>query len=234
MIISPDRTKVFFAITKNGSTTVEYLLSQIPGVIVLDDMRVKYGNRGDLQHEIEINPLVADVDAWSIQPYAFIRNPADRFFSACNYLKRFPHALVNLFPEKFSIEEFPVPSDDFRRRWSLVNWLSMPLELRTRIRGLTAEDFLSIPVSKLGFVMREQWRWFELGAEGLRYDDFQNETRRLITLFGGDPTVNVPNLNAADDFPTATQYIKTQEIYMQIYQRYERDYRLLEEYGMDH
>lgn len=234
MIISPDKTKVFLAITKNGSTTVEYLLSQIPGVIVLDDMRVRYGHRGNLRHEIEFNPLVADVDAETVECYAFIRNPVDRFFSACNYLKRFPYALANLFPEKFSIDDFTIPANEFQRRWTLAEWLSMPFQLRQRIRGLTATDFLSIPREKLGFVMREQWHWFETGVTGMRYDDFQNQTRNLISLFGGDPTVNVPNLNAADDFPTATQYTKTNEIYMEIFRRYQRDYLLLEQYGMDH
>jgi hypothetical protein len=234
MIISPDKTKVFLAITKNGSTTVEYLLSQIPGVIHLNDMRIRHGDRGDLQHQTEINPLVADVDAQTVECFAFIRNPADRFFSACNYLKRFPYALVNLFPEKFRIEEFTIPTNEFQRRWTLAEWLSMPLALRTRIRNLTAEDFISIPEQKLGYVMREQWHWFQLGTTGLRYDDFQNETRRLIGIFGGDTTVNIPNLNAADDFPTATQYVKTHEIYMEMFRRYQRDYRLLEEYGIDH
>lgn len=234
MIISADKTKVFLAVTKNGSTTVEYLLSQIPGVIVLNDKRVKHGNRGDLQTQTEINPLVADVDAQAIECYAFLRNPVDRFFSACNYLKRFPYALVNLFPEKFKIEDFPIPSNQYERRWTLAEWLSMPLALRLRIRGLTAEDFLNIPRGNLGYVMREQWHWFESGVTGLRYDDFQNETRRLITAFGGDPTVNIPNLNAADDFPTATPYTRTNEIYMEIFRRYTRDFQLIEQYGMEH
>jgi hypothetical protein len=234
MIISPDKTKVFLAVTKNGSTTVEYLLSQIPGVIYLDHMRVKHGDRGTLQTQTEINPLVADVNAQTIECYAFIRNPVDRFFSACNYLKRFPYSLVNLFPEKFSVEEFSIPTNDPPRQWSLAEWLSMPLSLRTRIRNLTIEDFLSIPEYKLGYVIREQSHWFDLGTTGLRYDDFQNEVRRLITLFGGDPTVNIPNLNAADDFPTVTQYVRTHDIYMEMFRRYERDYRLLEAYGMDH
>jgi hypothetical protein len=234
MIISPDKTKVFLAITKNGSTTVEYLLSQIPGAIVLNEDRVKHGNRYDLHLETQINPLVADVDAYSIEAYGFIRNPVDRFFSACNYLKRFPYALAGLFPEKFNAADFPIPSDDFRRRWSLSDWTSIPLRIRLQIRGLTPEDFLSIPELRLGFVMLKQWHWFEMNAEGLRYDDFQNETRKLISLFGGDPTVTIPNLNAADDFPTVTQYTKTQEIYMTMLQRYPEDYRLLEQYGIDH
>jgi hypothetical protein len=235
MIISPDRTKVFLAITKNGSTTVEYLLSQIPGVIVLDDMRVKHGGKADLQTETEINPLVAGLDVWNLTYYAFIRNPLDRWFSACNYLKRFPYALINLFPEKFSLENWGVPTVEPGKRWTLDEWTSLTLRQRLEIRGLSPEDFLNIPLKKLGFVVRPQWTWFETGGvEGLRYDDFQNETRKLIGLFGGDTTVNIPTLNAADDFPTATTYTRTQDLYMAMIGRYEKDYRLLEQYGMDH
>jgi hypothetical protein len=222
-------------VTKTGSTTVEHLLAQIPGVIVLEDMRVRHGNRSDLHHETQINPLVADVDAWGIEAYGFIRSPVDRFFSACNYLKRFPYALVNLFPEKFTPEELPVPVNVSSRKWTLDEWFSMHYQLKDKIRGLTIEDFLNIPQPKLGFVLREQWHWFELGAEVLRYNDFENETRRLISLFGGDPSVNIPNLNAANEFPTVVQYTKTQDIYMTVWQRYQKDYELLiDPYGIEH
>lgn len=237
MIISADKTKVFFAVTKCGSTTVEFLLSQIPGTIVLNDIRVKHGNLDDLRYAVKTYPSIADVDMGSIQAYGFIRNPLDRFFSACNYLKRFPYALVNLFPEKFGTENFPIPTNEFDRRWTLADWTSLTLRQRQAIRNLTAEDFLSVPPEKLGFVMREQCHWLKVdqGVQILKYSDFQNETRNLISLFGGDPTVNVPTLNAADDFPTATQYTKTTDVYMAIFSRYQKDYLLFDLYdGSDH
>lgn len=182
------------------------------------------------------NSPVADVNAMEIQGYGFLRNPYDRFFSACNHLKRSPHALVNLFPEKFSESDFPIPTDQYDRRWTLEEWTSMPLIVRLRIRGLSAEDFLNIPQEKLGLVMRQQSHWLKTpNTEILKYSDFQNEARRLITLFGGDPTVNIPNLNAADDFPTATDYGKNLEYYMEIFARYREDFELFDLYdGSDH
>lgn len=236
MIISPDKTKVYLAITKTGSTTVEGLLSKIPGVIVLDDMQVKHGNRQELVAETNRNPLLNGIDPLQITCYGFIRNPMDRFFSACNYLKQFPYALTKLFPHKFTEESIPVPipTNDYKRRWTLEDWSSLSQKQRDDIRNLKPEDFLDIPIERLGTVMKPLMHWFMWGVEPLRYDDFENETRRLITLFGGDSSVAIPKTNAADDFPASVQYQRNRTLYMRIFHRYQQDYLLLDQHGIPH
>lgn len=236
MIISPDKTKVYLAITKTGSTTVESLLSQIPGTILLDNVRIRHGTMIDLAREIHYDPRLEGMDAQAVTYYGFVRNPFDRFFSAANYLKQFPFALGQLFPDKFPEGSIPtpIPKNDFKRRLSIPEWNSMTQEQRDAIRNLTAEDFLNIPTYFLGTVMNPLRHWFMYGVEGLRFDDFENETRKLISLFGGDPSVNIPKTNAADDFPASVKYEKTPELYFTILERYKEDYHLLDLYGMDH
>ena len=237
MIISPDKTKAFLAITKTGSTTVETLLAQIPGVIVLDNMRVKHGTRLDLAAETHRDSRLDGVDPWEITCYGFVRNPLDRWFSACNYLKQFPYALTRLFPEKFpeGTLPIPIPTDDYKRRLSSSDWNSLlNQEQRNLIRGLTPEDFLAIPFDRLGSVMNPLIHWFTHGVEGLRFDDFENETRRIISLFGGDPLVDIPKTNASDDFPASVKYQKTPELYLHIFNRYTADYMICDNYGIAH
>ena len=235
MIISPDKTKVFFAITKTGSTTVEALLSQIPGVIVLNDDRIKHGRRSDLDHEIDINPELSGMNAWDITAYGFLRDPIDRFFSSCNYLKQFPLALTNLFPEIFPEGSLPIPvmTTEFKRRISISEWNStLTQEQRTTIRNLTPYDFLNIPIQKLGTSMDPQWKWIQQDVTVLRHNDFENETRKLISLFGGDPTVSIPKLNAADDFPASVKYARDPEIQQLLHERYFMDFQLAASYGV--
>jgi hypothetical protein len=176
------------------------------------------------------------MDTQAATYYGFVRNPFDRFFSAANYLKQFPFALTQLLPEKFPEGSIPmpIPKDDSRRRLSIPEWNSMSQGQRDDIQNLSAEDFLNIPVDRLGSIMKPLTHWFHLGVEGLRFDDFENETRRLISLFGGDSTVKIPKTNAADDFPASVKYDKTPDLYFAILERYRDDYLLLDQYGMDH
>jgi hypothetical protein len=200
-------------------------------------MRVRHGTRIDLERVVEYDPRLAGMDVRAVTYYGFIRNPFDRFFSAANYLKQFPLAMGNMFPEKFPEDSIPIPiaKDDFRRKLTLNEWnTTMTQEQRDKIRNLSAEDFLNIPVDRLGTVMSPLTHWFMYGVEGLRFDDFENETRRLISLFGGDSTVKIPKSNASDDFPASVKYEKTPDLYFACLERYREDYFLLDQYGMEH
>lgn len=205
MILSNDRTKVFFEVTKTGSNTMRSLLLPNLGTDLLGGSAHATRNWLTDIYRQQINQDATQEEIDAIEGYAFWRDPVDRFKSQVSFSRQFPEALGRLFPEHFGPgAPYDLTTFNLPKRLTRADYDNLPKRWRDQISTfITSELFYERIRDKLmiNLVTYPQSWWFVGGRiTALNYHDFDNEAKRLITLFGGDPNVTIPVLNASDDF----------------------------------
>lgn len=166
-----------------------------------------HGNRLTFNHlyREQIDPNATQEELDSIVGYGFWRDPIDRFKSQGSYGRQSLEFYLRLYPEYFGpgaewdITKYNIPSTITAEMYN-----KLPKRIKDAINKLiTGETFFRKIefMNSVNLVMDPQTNWFcHPNMVALNFHDFTNEARRLITLFGGDPTVEIPVLNASSSF----------------------------------
>jgi hypothetical protein len=223
MILSNDKKSVFLAISKTGSKAISYLLT--PYGTVLPHGPLYHGYAVDFREHIEQNRgLYGEFDLSQITYYAFWRDPVERFLSAVNYSKKFAVTMRTIFPGMF--EDLSIEGKDRYSRWKEGEFEALPQEMQNRIKNVTPEQFADRRLG--GPIWAEQYHYFaDPAVKMLRYDQFESEVRKLIGIFGGDPTVNIPWVNSSKGRPETSTYTVTQSLIDKLKIRYPNDFQMI-------
>lgn len=207
MILSQDKTKVFFNVPKTGSLTVRELLKPISTRIGEQDNLPEHYNRNYLAmyYRQYIDPNITQDELDNITGYAFWRDPIERFRSQFNFARQSSEFYRAVFPEFFGAgAPFDMATLNLPKRLTTLDYNRIPKRIRDKIDDiLTPENFFwrihNIP--DIHILVYPQSHWFaHTNMVVLNYHDFENEARKLIGLFGGDTSVTIPALNVSESF----------------------------------
>lgn len=173
MIRSHDHKTVFFLVPRTGSTTMRTLLRGCGSSV-----GTLHGRHYPAQHG-----------------YAFWRDPVERFISAYSLLRTYPTVLNKLFPELFNGVALPEPITEKA-------YYALPEYVRDRINNPVDTDTLLRRVERnniIGFMPQRAW-FHQHNMNVLNFHNFDREARRLIGIFGGDTSVEIPVENRKPHF----------------------------------
>jgi hypothetical protein len=162
--------------------------------------------------------------------YAFWRDPVERFTSMTTFVRQYSGALIKLFPDLFSEgKEFDITGLMLpTNKMSENAFNTIPLRIRNKIaRPVSDIELLYAVKTHMGehFEFKPQRYWLDApNMVILNFHDFENEAKRLIGIFGGDPTnVTVPVFNPKPNFIPDIPFSDDtkgfiQEMYLEDYQ----------------
>lgn len=206
MILSKDHKSLFLSVPKTGSTTMRELLK--PYGIPLMSM-IGVGPHATKQMVDEVYPTLypeSEVRPEDMTVYLFWRDPIDRFMSGVSFSLQYKNALKRLFPEEFHemsehmTDEYKNLPDKFTE--SMLE--TLPLKTREKIMSLVYDENMVFRALECvdNLVFTPQWHWYTGSGNivTLNFHDFENEARRLLTVFGADPSLEIPKKNKKPDF----------------------------------
>jgi hypothetical protein len=206
MMLSTDRTKVFFAVPKTGSFTMRSLLAPLSIELGAGEISPHHNRNflGSVYREfVDANITQDELD--SITGYAFWRDPVDRFKSQLSYARQASEFYMAMYPEYFGPgAQYDLTTFNLPKRMTNLDYNKIPKRVRDEFeRIVTPESFFeriryNMTINLIMFPQRE---WFaQPNMVALNYHDFTNEARQLVGLFGGDMNVAVPALNVSSTF----------------------------------
>lgn len=140
----------------------------------------------------------------NIKIYAFWRDPVDRYLSAINYAKLYPRALITLFPELFGEGmECDLTKLELSVKLNDANWNKIPQKHREKIINPMddADIFMRVFNNADNLTFMRQVEWYLGNMTILDFHDYENEARKLLTIFGADAeSITIPRDNARAPF----------------------------------
>lgn len=180
MIITNDGKHAFLAVPKTGSASATDLIKTNAANLVLVSP-LNHPTAPEFIRYLHTNNITIDPD---IRFYAFWRDPVERFFSACAYVKKQPEKTIrNTLHDYFS-------------DCNAANF-------QTKLNALTTSDFISIidslerPTAQKIFLPQHPWYDFFIHDELqlLPFSDYTNQLTKLATIFGVDNITSIPAIN---------------------------------------
>lgn len=235
MILSHDKSKVFFSVPRTGSTTARMLLidHRYPLFSPEEIYTTKaHLNRSELKSYFEEKggrlPDFLDVTG-----YAFWRDPVDRYVSSATHYRLNTFGLKRLFPEIFgpgmSHDLSPYPYVE--NRMTKEYFQSLPVRIQEKIINPTDEVSFFKAVRRIknelkSIMFLAQTHWLaQPNMVVLNHHDYINEMRRLLSVFDVPDVENchIPLANASSRYCIPPTSI-TDEVRELVKEEYKEDY----------
>jgi hypothetical protein len=196
MVISPDGTKAFVAVTKAGSTSAEHILTQYCGALKLGDRIVHQAScHATLRENFGlVKNLVPSARLEDIKCYAFRRDPVDRWCSSINYWnKRTPEVLLTLESVKRDFQLSHLISSiglnrfhkDIHISQDTNIWDIFPQEVTDELASMPWESFPVTTSDEPAFFRLQSYWLREPNTTIMDFAKFDSEMTMLVREWGG-------------------------------------------------